>query len=173
LFGKLFQAVSMRHVTIPSALAFVARHGIVLETARGSVPTLAHLVIGPDHTGSWWSHPKATILFRLTVSLRASQQLLVCRLVAGRITYVHRRLWTALYRLRHMIGTDRVSAVQELHGPSGAHKTITTSMGKRIGLRARAAASRLTPTDAQRTLAPYATVLWPVKNRVRRVRKTR
>jgi hypothetical protein len=35
------------------AIAFVKRHGIVLESARGPVPSLAEAVAGEPIRGSW------------------------------------------------------------------------------------------------------------------------
>ena len=41
------------------ALAFVERHGIVLESARhAAIPSLAEAIAGEPIRGSWWAHPK-------------------------------------------------------------------------------------------------------------------
>src|SRR6266511_3789241 len=41
-----------------AALAFVRRHGVVLEGARGPVPNLAEAVATGPIRGSWWGHAK-------------------------------------------------------------------------------------------------------------------
>jgi hypothetical protein len=40
------------------ALAFVERHEIVLQAARGRLPNLAETIAGSAIRGSWWGHPK-------------------------------------------------------------------------------------------------------------------
>lgn len=49
---------------------------------------------GETVAGSWWSHPRAQEIFRCLGSLE--DDAIVCRLIAGKVTYVHRRLEPAL-----------------------------------------------------------------------------
>src|SRR2546426_11675907 len=88
-----------RRVTRRSALSFVKRNGIVLESARGPVPNLAEAVVGGRIRGSWWGHARGKEIFWLTRAVRDSADVLVCRLVGRKITYVHRRRWPARVRL--------------------------------------------------------------------------
>ena len=83
-------------MTAAEALAFVRKHGVVLEAATGPVPSLASAIAGAPIRGSWWSHAKGREIFKLTRAVRDSPDILVCRLVDGKVTYVHRRLWAAL-----------------------------------------------------------------------------
>jgi hypothetical protein len=46
---------------------------------------------------------------------------LVCRLVDGKITYVHRRLWPALVRAAERFPRKHVAMVHEKHTASGKH----------------------------------------------------
>src|SRR3954470_14251830 len=80
-------------------LAFVKRHGVALQAARGPVPSLAEAVVGGPIRGSWWGHPKGQEIFRVAEAISDSEDVLVCKLVAGKVTYVHRRLWAALVKL--------------------------------------------------------------------------
>ena len=51
-------------MTPDQALAFVERHGIVLEsTRRGSIPSLADAVAGEQLGGNWWSHASGKQIF--------------------------------------------------------------------------------------------------------------
>lgn len=109
-------------VTVKAALAFVRRHGIVLEGARGPVPNLAEAVAGGPISGSWWSHAKGQKIFRLTRAIRDSSDVLVCRLVQGKITYVHRRLWPAVVRLARSFARDDLAALHEVHTERGRHE---------------------------------------------------
>ena len=81
------------------ALAFVKKHGVVLQAARGPVPSLAEAVAGEPIRGSWWGHPKGQAIFLAAEAIGESPDVLVCKLVEGKVTYVHRRLWPALVRL--------------------------------------------------------------------------
>src|SRR5436309_7495581 len=71
-------------MTSRGALAFIRRHGVVLEGARGPVPTLAEAVVGAPIRGSWWGHAKGHEIFWLTRAVRDSRDVLVCRLVRVR-----------------------------------------------------------------------------------------
>ncbi len=108
-------------MTARQALAFVRTHGIVLESARGRVPSLADAIAGAPVRGGWWSHPKGREIFAITRAVRNSDDVLVCRLVDGKITFVHRRLWAALVRAAKRFATDRLAQVREVHTPSGRH----------------------------------------------------
>src|SRR5262249_6428648 len=77
------------------ALAFVERHGVVLQAARGPVPSLAEAVAGGPIRGSWWGHPRGHEIFRAAEAVTESPDVLVCKLVDGKGTYGHRRLWGA------------------------------------------------------------------------------
>ena len=108
------------------ALAWVRECGIAVESARASVPSLAHVVAGKPLRGSWWAHPKGNDIFQLSRSIRDSSDVLVCRLVDGKITYIHRRLWPALVRLAGRFSKHRLAAVKEVHTPAGKHKLLIT-----------------------------------------------
>src|SRR5207249_7616917 len=82
-------------VTPKNAIAFVRSHGIVLESARGPVPILAEAVAGERIQGGWWGHPKGHDIFAATRAVRDSPDVLVCRLLGGKVTYIHHRLWPA------------------------------------------------------------------------------
>jgi hypothetical protein len=45
----------------------------------------------------------------------------VCRLIKGKITFVHRRLWPALVRVAGRLPTAGLSRVREVHTVSGRH----------------------------------------------------
>src|SRR4029078_7575884 len=85
--------------SLPRALAFIEKHGVVLESGQGPVPVLAEAIAGGPFRGSWWKHPKRREIFRVTRAVRDSRDVLVCRLVQGKITFAHRRMWPVLVRL--------------------------------------------------------------------------
>jgi hypothetical protein len=83
-------------VTKAEALTFVHTHGVALESATGPMPSLAAAIAGGSIRGSWWGHARSHEIFRLTRAVRDCPDVLVCRIVDGKITYVHRRVWPAL-----------------------------------------------------------------------------
>ena len=108
-------------MTDHEAIRFVEKHGIVLEAAHGPVPCLADQIAGEPIKGSWWSHPKAHAIHRLTGDIRSSDLVHVCRLVRGKVTLVHRRLWPALVRLADRFPKERLAAIREIHTERGHH----------------------------------------------------
>jgi hypothetical protein len=108
-------------LTAGEALAFVRTHGIVLASARGPAPRLAEAIVGAPIKGSWWAHPDSHRIYAVFEELADSPDLLICRLVEGRVTFVHRRLWPALARLASEFQPDRICQVRQEHTPSGRH----------------------------------------------------
>ncbi len=105
-----------------SPVEFVRIHGVVMETAKGPVPTLAHAVAAGPIRGSWWSHPKAHDNHSATLDARDSSDVLTCRIVRGKVTLIHRRLWPALVRIARHLPVERLASVREIHTPSGTHR---------------------------------------------------
>lgn len=139
--------------TARAALAFLEEHGVVLQAAKGRVPTLAEAIAGAPIRGSWWGHPKGRTIFRILTGVCESPDVLVCRLVDGRITFVHRRLWPALVRLAERFPARDISAVSEEHTASGAHRTTTVPFPGWVPPDVREAARRLSAREAEESLA--------------------
>ena len=136
-------------MTRRSALSFVKRNGIVLESARGPLPNLAEAVVGRRIRGSWWSHAKGKEIFWLTRAVRDSADVLVCRLVGGKITYVHRRLWPALVRLARNFARRDLAAVREVHTAGGRHEDRLVPFPRWVPPAVERAARRLAVVDAR------------------------
>jgi len=103
------------------AMAFIREHGIVLMSAKGPVPRLTEVIAGEPIKGSWWGHPKGQQIFRVLQKLGDSPDILTCRLITGRITFVHRRLWPALVRMADRFEPDQIARVTQEHTPTGRH----------------------------------------------------
>ena len=106
-------------------IAFVEQHGVVLEGGRGPRPNLAEAAVGEPVRDSWWGHKKGRTIFRATRTVRDCDEVLICRLVGGKITYVHRRLCPAIVRLANSLDKKTLAALREEHTPSGAHRVRT------------------------------------------------
>ena len=108
-------------MTPREALAFVEKHGVVLQAAHGPVPSFADFVAGERIRGSWWGHPKGKEIFRLAEAVTDSGDVLVCKLIDDKVTYVHKRLWPALVRVSRRFRRAQLAKVWSEHTPSGAH----------------------------------------------------
>jgi hypothetical protein len=117
-----------RKAASPSSrwITFVKKHGVVLASARGALPSIAEAVAGEPIVGSWWAHPKGRAIFKALSEIDDSEDVRCFKLVDGKITYAHRRVWPALARLAKdgVLGADRVAAVQQEHMPTGEHRNL-------------------------------------------------
>src|SRR5262245_19736797 len=110
--------VQVDRMTEDEALTFIERNGVVLEAARGPVPSLADKIAGSPLRGNWWRHPAGREIFRLTRVVRDSVDVLVCRLVEGKVTFLHRRLWPHLVKLASSFPPPALSSIREVHTKS-------------------------------------------------------
>ncbi|TRZ56588.1 MAG: hypothetical protein D4S02_15255 [Rhodocyclaceae bacterium] len=107
--------------TADDALAFVREYGVVLVSAKGSVPRLTEAIVGEPIKGSWWAHPQSHRIFAILGIVTESEHILVCRLVNGKLTLVHRRLWPWLVALAKHFTPGQLAQVHEQHTSSGFH----------------------------------------------------
>jgi hypothetical protein len=136
-------------LTPAQALAFVERHGVVCEASRrNGVPSLVDAIAGETVRGNWWSHPRSKAIFAATRAVRDAPDVLVCRLVDGKITFVHRRLWPALVRSAGRFDPSRLARLHEVHTASGKHLIEQTPFPDWVPADARAAEKQLSETDA-------------------------
>src|SRR5215470_5075900 len=109
-------------------LAFVEEHGVVLASARGPVPSVAEAVAGQPIIGSWWAHPKGKAIFAALSELDDANDVRCFKLIDGKVTFVHRRVWPALACLagNGVIAAERAAAIQQEHMPTGEHRNLVT-----------------------------------------------
>jgi hypothetical protein len=130
------------------ALDWVCGQGIVLQSARGPLPNLAEHVAGEPIRGSWWGHPSGHEIFAVLTSLLASSDVVATRLVDGKVTLIHRRVWPALVRVAGRFPAERLAAVDEVHTATGAHRTVEVPFPEWIPAEVHAAAARLSVDEA-------------------------
>jgi hypothetical protein len=71
-------------------------YGVLVEH-DATLPSVSRLVAGEPVRGSWWAHPRSHDIYNVTHPMREHTDVAVARLVSDKLTYVHRRLWPALY----------------------------------------------------------------------------
>jgi hypothetical protein len=70
-------------MTPKQAIAFVKANGVVLQSGRGPVPSLAQVIAGGPIRGSWWAHPKANTIFLCSRAIRESADVWLSRRIAA------------------------------------------------------------------------------------------
>ena len=126
--------------------------GMLLESAHGPIPNVAELVAGEPIRGSWWSHPSSHAIFDALNLLADSPDVVRTRLVNGKVTLIHRRLWPALVRLADRLPVERLAALHEEHTVSGAHHTAEQPFPLWVPPDVMLCAQRLAEDDAVRQL---------------------
>jgi hypothetical protein len=58
-----------------------------------SLPSITNLVAGERVKGSWWNHKRGFEIWRVLKSMSTVPGSLETRLVSGKVTFVHRKLW--------------------------------------------------------------------------------
>ena len=138
--------------TAEEAMAFVREHGVVLMSAKGAVPRLTEAIIGEPIKGSWWAHPRSHHIFAVLTAVTDSEQVLVCRLIDGKVTLVHRRLWPSLVRLASRFAPEQLAKV-----PAGAHRIRSSCQSRGtvpgVGASAGSGASRPPRVRTRRLLS--------------------
>jgi hypothetical protein len=81
------------------ALELVHQNLVVTEVPAPGAKSLVEAVAGGPVHGSWREHAKGRLMYRLGRVLRASDEVLTVRLVEGKVAFVDRSLWAAVYRL--------------------------------------------------------------------------
>ena len=134
---------------------FVEKHGIVLASAKGPVPNVAEAVAGEPIVGSWWAHRKGRAIFAALSEIDDSPDVRCFKLVDGKVTFAHRKIWPALVRLGNegVIATEQLSSVQQEHMPTGEHRNIVTPFPEWVDDGTAAAAERLAADKARAQLA--------------------
>jgi len=78
------------------------RCGLLLESDP-RLPSICSLISGAPVRGSWWSHPLAHTIFHVSGQLADHSDVLITKLIFGKVTFVHRKLWPEIFA----IGTAR------------------------------------------------------------------
>ena len=93
-------------------------------------------------------------IFDAAQTIRDSPEVLVCKLVAGKIPYVHRRLWPALIKLAPRFRKDQLAKVWDEHTSSGAHRLRRTAFPAWVPTEALIEGKALSVAEAEKLLLP-------------------
>ncbi len=121
------------------------------------MPSLAAAIAGGAICGSWWSHPRSHEIFELTQGVRSRDDILVCRLVNGKITFTHRRLCPAVVGAAKRLPKERLAQVREVHSDSGRHVVTEVAYPRWVPAEVKAEASKLSEAEALSRLGDWVT----------------
>lgn len=79
-------------------MAQLQEWGLLLES-DAAFPNVCTLITGERMRGSWWSHPLAQVIFNVNERLEDHGDVLITKLLSGKVTFVHRKLWPELFAI--------------------------------------------------------------------------
>ena len=110
-----------------AVVAAVQKYGLLLLQDK-HLPNAVTVVTGEHVRGSWWAHPRSHEIFRILDEASDDSNLLSSKLISRKVTFVHRRLWPALFAVGdarepwQMRGLSH-AAKALLHRVDGDHET--------------------------------------------------
>jgi hypothetical protein len=110
---------------VDDLLPVLAEQGMLLESARGPIPNGAELAAGEPIRGSWWAHEASHQIYDVLNRVTDSPDVVRLRLINGKITLVHRRVWPALALLETCFPPEALARVDEVHTASGRHRAVS------------------------------------------------
>ena len=143
-------------MTPDEAITFIQEHGVVLASAKGPVPRLTEAIVNGPISGSWWAHPQSQQIFAVLQAVADSDEVLVCRLINGKVTFIHRRLWPALVRVAKRFPYPQIAQVHEEHTASGRHVTREVPFPKWVPRDVMNQANRMSEKEAVTALGSWA-----------------
>jgi hypothetical protein len=78
-----------------AVVAAVAKGGL-LFLSDPKRPNAIEVLTGAFPRGSWWSHPQANAIYGILQTVEDHPDVLMAKLLGGKVTLIHRKLWPAL-----------------------------------------------------------------------------
>jgi len=128
---------------IADVLGELEEHGLLLQI-DAAFPNVCALVVGEPVRGAWWAHPRSHDIFRVNCALAEQENVMLCKLVSGKRTYVHRTLWPTVLEVARSrepwqmktlsIAGRELLAEVDAHPvqPAGANRKIASELEARL-----------------------------------------
>jgi hypothetical protein len=130
----------------------ISSYGFLLESDP-KLPSVCSIITGGPLKGSWWSHPLAQTIFQVNEKLEDHPDVLMTKLVSGKVTFVHRDLWPEILAIGSSYETWQMeglsASAQTLLKMVQAKGTVQTDQ---IVLTTSDATRKIKPGDAAREL---------------------
>jgi len=96
--------VTFRKMTVSYREQFNTVFGQLLDNGMllmwdSNFPNVTHLVADEKVRGSWWGHKRAHAIFGVAEMLEDHPDVLIMKLISGKVTFVHRELWNRIYSI--------------------------------------------------------------------------
>ena len=143
--------------SLADARRVLAEAGAMSLVPAAGLPSLVGGVAGGPVRGSWWSHARGRLIFEIATGLEEDADVLVAKLVEGKVAFVHRRLWPALVRCAARFPAERLARTRERHTPEGKHLREDVSFPAWVPADVLAAAATLSDADALHALGAGVT----------------
>jgi hypothetical protein len=139
-------------------LSQLKKFGLLLESDP-RLPSVATIITGSPLHSSWWSHPLAHTIFHVNGQLDDHPDVLVTKLIAGKVTWVHRKLWPEILAIgaaRERWQTEALSpsaqALLEMVDATGSLRT--DNFTDKLGRPGSTTGSMPIPTSRSKKLKP-------------------
>jgi hypothetical protein len=106
---------------IQAVLRTLAGSGLLLKQDK-RIPNVVTLLTGESLQTSWWSHPKAHLIFGALSELSVHPDVLFTKLLYGKVTLVHRNLWPAF------LAVASADEPWQLHGLSKSARRLLAAV---------------------------------------------
>ncbi|MFI5404811.1 MAG: hypothetical protein ACHQYR_03690 [Candidatus Gagatemarchaeaceae archaeon] len=91
--GSVSYPTSAKGLNYRAVLTELTKTGLILQSDP-VLPNIAGIIAGERIAGSWWGHSRGHEIYGVLKRLDANPDALVTRLVSGKVTYIHRALWS-------------------------------------------------------------------------------
>lgn len=71
----------------------------LLLVSDSTFPNVYAIIAGEGRKGSWWSNDQAHTIFAVNEMLEDHPDVMLLKLIAGKVTFVHRELWGQIYSI--------------------------------------------------------------------------
>src|SRR5215813_9044042 len=112
-----------RSADFAPVFAMLKKDGLLLRI-DANLPNLCALVAGERVRGSWWSHPRGRAMFAVDGDLEDHPDVLMTKLISGKVTYVHRALWP------HILAVGRARAPWQLNNLSADGRKLLSQVDR-------------------------------------------
>ena len=77
---------------LSNILKELRRYGLLLESDK-FLPSVVGTITGKKISRSWWGHKKGNEIFRALHELSDRKDVLMTKLISGKVTFIHKKLW--------------------------------------------------------------------------------
>jgi hypothetical protein len=120
---------------VEEVIHFLTEWGLLL-LQDSAFPSLVGRVAGEKVRGSWWAHAKGHEIFDVANRVAEHEDIACAKLVSGKVTFVHRKLWPSL------VAVGRGREAWQLDGLSKEARVLLARVEREQNVQARGKAAK-------------------------------